>query len=222
MTDLAFGGLWAGILVAGIAACVIARAIGVASTYVRDVLHIGAGIWILGWPWWDGALVPVVIVACAALATAAMPHLARHSTIAARIVRSVTGGDERWTGLVHYTFAYAAFTTTAMVGDPFPAAAALWSLSLGDGIGGAVGRRFGSCRYQMPGAKVKSLEGSLAVLVAAAAGAWSAGQLFAHPITFATALGLGLVASAAEALAPRSTDNLLIPIAVWTTATLVT
>jgi dolichol kinase len=33
---------------------------------------------------------------------------------------------------------------------------------------------------------------------------------------------LGVVASLVEALAPRATDNVLIPIAVWTAATLVT
>jgi phytol kinase len=222
MIDLAFGGMWLAILGAGIAACIVMRSLGVAATYVRDMLHIGAAVWIVGWPHWRGGAMPVAIVTCVAIATALLPLLARRHRFAARIVHSVTNGDEHWTGLVHYTLAYAAFTALAMVGDPFPAAAALLALSLGDGIGGAVGRRFGMHRYQMPGAKVKSHEGSFTVFAAATAGAWLAAQLFGIDVTTGTLVTLGLVASLAEAFAPRSADNLLVPIAVWTTAMLLT
>ena len=41
MTDLALGGLWLGVLGAGIAACLVAHALGLAATYVRDLLHVG-------------------------------------------------------------------------------------------------------------------------------------------------------------------------------------
>jgi dolichol kinase len=222
MNDLALGGIWLGVLGAGIAGCVIAHGLGLASTYVRDVLHIGAGIWILGWPYWHGGAVPLAIVACVAAATAALPFVAGKSRLAAKLVRSVTNGDEHWIGLVHYTAMYASFTALALVIDPFPAAAALLALSLGDGIGGAVGRNLGRHHYQVPGGKRKSLEGSLVVLLAAAAGAALAAQLFGRDIGLAALLVLGAVASLVEAIAPRSTDNLLIPIAVWTTATLVT
>jgi dolichol kinase len=222
MMDIVLAGMWLGILAVGIAACIALRALGVASTYVRDMLHIGAGVWILGWPYWDGAVLPVAIVTCVAIATAMLPLLASRHEIAARIVHSVTNGDEHWTGLVHYTAAYATFTALAMASQPFPAAAALLGLSLGDGIGGAVGRRFGMHRYQMPSAKSKSHEGSFAVFAAATAGAWIAAQLFDVDATTGLVISLGLVASCAEAFAPRGTDNLLIPIAVWTAATLLT
>jgi dolichol kinase len=222
MTDLALAGGWLGLLGAALGACMLARALGLPATYVRDGLHIGAGVWIVGWPWWDGPVLPVAIVALAALITALMPALARESRLAARLVRSVTGGDERWTGLVHYTLAYAVFTTLGLVGDPFPAAAALLALSLGDGLGGAIGRKLGRHHFRAPGAKPKSLEGSVVVALAAMIGVAVAAHLFGRDVSGLAVLGLGVVASATEALAPRSTDNLLIPIAVWTAATLVT
>lgn len=222
MTDLTLAGLWLGVLGAGIAGCVIAHGLGLASTYVRDVLHIGAAVWILGWPLWHGGTIPLVIVATVALGTAVLPFVAHHNRIAAKIVRSVTNGDEHWAGLVHYTAMYATFTALAIVGDPFPAAAALLALSLGDGIGGAVGRNFGRHRYQLPGAKQKSLEGSVTVALAATTGAAIAAHLFGREVSVLALLALGSVASVTEAIAPRSTDNLLIPITVWITATLVT
>jgi dolichol kinase len=222
MTDLTLGSLWLAVLGGGIAACVVAHTLGLASTYVRDVLHIGAGVWVLGWPYWHGGAIPIAIVVAVALATFAMPLIAAHNTVAARIVRSITNGDERWTGLIHYTAMYASFTALAVVLDPFPAAAALLALSLGDGLGGAVGRNWARHRYQLPGAKVKSLEGSAVVMIAAAVGAAIAAHLFGRDVGVLTLLVLGAVAALTEALAPRSTDNVLIPIAVWTTATLVT
>jgi len=222
MTDLELGAIWLAVLAAGIGGCVVLHAFGVASTYIRDILHIGAGVWIAGWPLWHGDLVPIAIVTMAALSTAVLPNVARHNDLAARIVKSVTNGDEHWTGLVHYTAVYAVFTAIGGVGDRFPAAAALLSLSLGDGIGGAIGRAFGRHRYHAPGAKVKSLEGSVAVFLAATAGVFLAMHLCHRDIALIALLGLGLVATVAEAFAPRGTDNLLIPIAVWTAATLMT
>jgi dolichol kinase len=222
MTDLTLGAIWLGVLVAGIGGCVVLHAFGVASTYIRDVLHIGAGVWIAGWPLWHGDVVPIAIVTMAAVITAALPAIARHDELARKIVTSVTNGEEHWTGLVHYTAVYAVFTAIGEVGEPFPAAAALLSLSLGDGIGGAIGRAFGRHRYRAPGAKMKSLEGSVAVFLAATAGAFLAMHLCHRDIAVLPLLGLGLVASVAEALAPRGTDNLLIPIAVWTAATVMT
>ncbi len=222
MTDLALAGCWLGVLGLGLTACVIAHGFGLPSTYVRDVLHIGAGVWVLGWPLWHGGALPIAIVAAVAAGTVILPLVAPHSRIAAKVVRSVTNGDERWTGLIHYTAMYASFTALALVVDPFPAGAALLALSLGDGIGGAVGRDFGRHHYQVPGGKRKSFEGSLVVMLAAAAGTALAAHLFGREISIAMALVLGAVASLVEAIAPRSTDNLLIPIAVWIAATAMT
>lgn len=222
MTDLSLGVIWLAVLAAGIGGCVVLHAFGVASTYIRDVLHIGAGVWIAGWPLWHGDLVPIAIVTMAAIVTAVLPNVARHNALAGKIIKSVTNGEEHWTGLVHYTAVFAVFTAIGGVGNPFPAAAALLCLSLGDGVGGAIGRAFGKHRYHAPGAKMKSLEGSLAVFIASTAGVFLAMHLCHRDVALVSLLALGLVASLAEAFAPRGTDNLLIPIAVWTAATLTT
>jgi phytol kinase len=217
--DLVLAGGWLAVLAAGVAACVIVRALGLAATHVRDLLHVGAGVWVLGWPWWHGAAVPIAIVAVVAIATAVLPVIAVHNRIAARIVRSVTGGDERWGGLVYYTAAYAAMTVIARVSDPFPAAAGLLALSLGDGLGGFAGRAIGRSYFQAPGGKRKSFEGSAVVAIAATAGALVAAALFGRDLSFGAAAVLGTLAAVVEALSPRGTDNLFVPAAVWFAAT---
>ncbi|HTJ45195.1 MAG TPA: hypothetical protein VL463_23980 [Kofleriaceae bacterium] len=218
MSDLALTMMWLAILGAGLGACVIARALGLASTYVRDLLHVGASVWLLGWAHWHGAAPAIAIVSSVAVAIAILPLLADRVSIAARFVRSVTGDDERWGGLVLYTISYAALTSVAFATSPFAPACGLLALSLGDGVGGAFGRRFGRRHYRAPGGKRKSVEGSIVVALGACAGALIAGALFDHAIAIPIALALGAIAAAVEALSPRGTDNLFVPAAVWLAA----
>jgi dolichol kinase len=142
--------------------------------------------------------------------------------VVARLERSVTGDDERWNGLVLYTAAYAVFTAVAMAGDAFRAGAALLAVSLGDGIGGAIGRAFGTHHYRAPGGKQKSFEGSLVVGLGAVAGTLVAAELAGEAASIPLVFVIGVVAACAEGISPRGTDNLVIPAAVYTTAHLVT
>ena len=218
MTDLAFGVVWVGVLAGACATALVIRALGLASTYVRDLLHVGAGVWVLGWPWWHGVAVPIAIVLAVALAIALVPAAARHVHIAERFRSAVTNGDEHWGGLVLYTISYAIFTIIGVALDPFAAGAALLALSLGDGIGGAVGRALGDHPYRAPGGKQKSVEGSLVVMLGATCGALIAGLVFGQPLGVTSAFALGAVAAVVEAFSPRGTDNLLIPAAVYIAA----
>ena len=221
MSDLGATALWLVVLGGGLAACVALRALGVAATYVRDLLHVGTGVWVLGWPGWHTAAPPIAITALAAIAVALVPLIAHRSRLAARVHDAVTGGDERWTGLVHYTLAYALLTAIGLLAAPFPAAAGLLALSLGDGLGGAVGRALG-CRFYRTWGKRKSLEGSAAVAGFASVGIAIAGAVFAVPLGPNPIVALGLLAALVEALAPRGTDNLLVPAAVAAAAALAT
>jgi len=222
MSDLELTATWLAILVCGLGGAIVLHVVGVASTYVRDMLHVGAGVWVLGWPQWHGRAMPIAITIGIAVATACVPLLAGHNRLAARVVRAVTSHDEHWLGLSLYTLAFAALTAAGLGLDPVPAAAALLALALGDGLGGAFGRRFGHHGFRAPGGKRKSFEGAVVVALGAATGAAVAGSLFDQPLTAAAIVLLGTVAAVVEALAPRGTDNLLVPAAVWFAASLVT
>jgi dolichol kinase len=210
--------LWVALLAAGLGACVVFRKWGVPATYVRDALHIGGASWVFGWPAWDGWLVPSAITWVAAVATGSVPLLASRFSAAAAFRDSVSGGDEGWTGLVLYTIAFAALTPVGLRGEPFPSAAGLAALCLGDGIGGAVGRRFGRRSFAIPGAKRKSLEGVLAVALSSTLGIAAVGAWLERPVGVATCALLGVVAAAAEALSPRGSDNALVPASVFAVA----
>jgi dolichol kinase len=215
MTDVVLTFAWLGTLGGGVGGAVALRRLGVASTYVRDLLHVGVGVWVLGWPAWRAPAWPVAITLVAVAATALVPALAPRVRVAARLQGAVTGGDERWGGLVLYAVAYALGTAAGLLDAAVPAGAALAALSLGDGVGGVVGRRFGRVRYRAPGGKPKSLEGSLAVAAGATVAAMVVSAWLGAPLAAGTAVAAGLVAAAVEAAAPRGTDNLLVPAAVW-------
>ena len=41
--------VWSAVFAGGLGACLWLAARGLPRTYVRDVLHVGAGVWPLGW-----------------------------------------------------------------------------------------------------------------------------------------------------------------------------
>jgi phytol kinase len=206
---------WLAILFGGVGLCLWLASAGMPRTYVRDLLHVGAGVWPLGWPGWQSRWAPIVVAALGALVLAAVPWLARRLRWAEKVQRSVSGDGERWSGLVLYGLAAAALTAVEVLVAPLPAAAGLLALAFGDGLGGAVGRRWGRHRFRLPWSKEKSLEGSLGVALLSAAGIALAAWRFGLPSTPLAVVAGGLAAAAAEALAPRATDNLTVPAAVW-------
>ncbi|MEZ4226101.1 MAG: hypothetical protein R3B13_34465 [Polyangiaceae bacterium] len=210
------------VLVSGVGGCVLLHHWGLAATYVRDLLHVGTGVWVLSWPWFSSTYVPVAIVVGAALLTNFVPLLSRTSPAVRRVHDAFTSSDEHWRGLSLYTLAYAALTSLGFVRGAFPAGAGLLALSLGDGVGGLLGRRFGRRRYRVAGGKEKSIEGSVAVAVFASAGVALAAWRFDQALSLSKLLLLGVVAAGVEALSPRSSDNVTVPTAVWAFAEVTT
>lgn len=226
MTDPGLAAIWMAVLAGGVGATVLARRLGLPSTHARDLLHVGAGVWVLGWPWWDGTLAPLALVGGAVVAVALVPVLARRSRAVDRFRRSVVGGDEVYGGLVVYSVSFAVMTGLGLAGipwlglapHPFPAAAALWALALGDGLGGLVGRRYGWLSYATRWGKRKTVVGSVAVAVFAGLGAWAAAAWLGAAVPAWQFPVLGAAAAAAEGLAPRSSDNLVVPVVVFAVA----
>lgn len=217
MSDLVLALLWSFLVMAGLAGAVILRRRGVAAARVRDLLHVGAGVWVFGWPAWERAWAALAIPWAAVALLAALPLVAPRRPPAARVVAAVTSEDERWVGLVLYALSFALFTTVALgtALGPDPAAAALLALAWGDGLGGALGSRLGRRTYRLPWAKRKSWLGSGVVAAGTVAGilAWSVWSGWA--VGPGALGGAGVAAALAEATAPRGTDNLAVPVAVF-------
>lgn len=211
--------LWSAIFAGGIGFCLLLARMGAPRSSVRDVLHIGAGMWPLGWWGWHSPWPPVLVALAGFLALVSIPLLGRRWSGPRSVERAVSDEEEVWLGLELYALSAVVFTALGLFRRaPVPAAAALMALALGDGMGGLVGRSLGLHRYRAPWGKSKSLEGSAAVAVFSGLGAALPGVLFAAPLSGIRVIGAGIAGAAVEALAPRATDNVLVPLVVWLVA----
>lgn len=218
MADAGLAAGWVLLLVAAVGGGARLRRWGMPAADVRDALHIGAGVWVLGWPLWSAWQVPLLIVTASVVSALMVPALTQRHEWARRLYESVAEGDERWSGVSLYIVAFATLTAVGLLWRPFPAAAALLALAWGDGPGSAVGRRFGKHHFRVPGGRQRSLEGSAAVAVGASCGVLMAGALFeAQQSLLAIAL-LGATAAVAEATSPPSVDNALVSASVFVVA----
>ncbi len=210
--------LWIAVLAAGLSGGLLLRRLGLAATYVRDLLHVGAGTWVLGWPFWRSWIPPSALAIASAALLSAAPRLGPLRPV----VASMSGGDEEWPAVALYGVSFSGLTVLGLgLGVAFPAAGALLALALGDGIGGLLGRRFGRLGYSAPGGKRKTLEGSAAVAIFAGLGvALAAAWLGERPAALAV-VGAGVVAALAEGLSPHATDNVFVPGAVYVVLALV-
>lgn len=216
MSDAVLVLAWLFVLLLGLGFVTWVRRLGVSRTHARDLLHVGAGVWCFGWPWWRVVWIPVAITCGALLLIAAVPLVSSRVRALGRLQQAISGGDERWTGVLLYTASFALFTAIALLRGPmFPAAAALLALAIGDGIGGAAGVHFGKRRYRFPWAKPKSLEGTVVVALGAALGVSLAAAFFGGEVTLTRVLVASAIAGLIEAASPRASDNLLLPLAVW-------
>jgi phytol kinase len=215
VNDIMRGAVWAGVLGFGLGAVVLLYRRGLPRTYARDVLHVAAGIWILGWPWWNGWVVPVVLSGALFAALAAVPLGRRHCALVRRVHDSVAGDGERWGGVVVYAGSFAVLTTFALAGKlAHPAVCGAAALCMGDGVGGLLGRRFGRHCFKVPWSKAKTWEGTVAVAAFSTLGILLMHAALSMPVRMGSAILLGLVSAAAEALAPRAWDNAWVPAAV--------
>ncbi len=223
MSDIYLLILWASVLSGGVLFCVFTKSKGLKTTYVRDLLHIGTGLWVLGLPFWSGAAIPVAVVCVALGGVLLVPTLARRFSGLDKFYRSVSDERETWTGIVFYVISYALFTALGLFfrWTLFAAACAMAALSIGDGVGGLVGSSFGRASYQFPWTKRKTYLGSVAVALGSFAAILIVAGWFNLRMNVPLSANLGwfalamLAACLVEASSPRSSDNLLVPAVVF-------
>lgn len=213
MNDLLQVFVWLLVLSGGITFCAAARRLGLAVTYIRDALHTFTCVWVFGWKFWENPVIPSLFVVFVFAAILVLPYI--NAGFFKEFIASVSDADETWSGIVLYLFSYAAFTAAGMNYAQFPAAAALLSLSFGDGAGGTCGRLFGSRFYEFPWTKRKSLEGSLVVFAASFISIIIGGFYFEAGLSYEKAAAAAFIASLAEALSPKGLDNLFVPALVY-------
>ncbi len=199
----------------GIRFCIYLHSTGVKTTHVRDFLHIITVLWLFSWKYWHNKLCPIFFVLTIFMIIMITPKLLRQNSYLRKLSKSVSNKDEKWSGVTLYVFSYLLFTFIGFFHSLIPAACALAVLSIGDGVGGLIGSKFGKLKYKIPWSKPKSYLGSTAVFV----GSYLAIQMvtwwFNEPLSIASVVIVSAIAAIVEAASPRTSDNLLMPVAVY-------
>ncbi|MCD6491422.1 MAG: diacylglycerol/polyprenol kinase family protein [Candidatus Njordarchaeia archaeon] len=174
---------------------------------LRKVTHMSMGIWPLLWLLYETQLAAILVPAIVTILLAGAPEKMR---------KIWSEGDEKHIGLVIYAFSFT--WVTAFFWKTIPGAAAIFCLAFGDGAGGYFGKKYGKHVYHVPWVKPKTIEGSLAVFAVSVLMTIFAQLLYGNiedPLSYLLGgLIIGTVSAIAEAISPKHSDNLFIPIAV--------
>ena len=176
---------------------------GASSKVLRELTHTSMGVWPLLWFLFQTKLVATLVPLIVTIMLAAAP----------KNLQSVfSDKDEKHIGLVFYAFSFTVVTYFFWM--EYWGAAAIFSLSFGDGLGGLIGSRYGRLKYKIPWVKVKTIEGSTTIFVISFLAIIIA-QLIYNPsggINYVVALVGAIFTTIIEAISPYHSDNLTIPL----------
>jgi phytol kinase len=184
----------------------------------RKVVHFGAGMIALPFPWIFQSHWTVLILA---LPFVSLLVYAKRT----KLLPSVQGVERITVGEIIYPIAICStLLLSSLAGSRWLYVAALLTLALADALAGIIGKRYGRRIFHVNGGK-KSLEGSYAFLVTAfvvvalsllLSGKWSIEQVVLGSLL------ASLLATALEAVTPNGFDNLVVPLGTWTLLAMVT
>lgn len=174
----------------------------------RKAVHVAVGIWIFPtlflFHHWQWALLPPLVFA-----------LLNALSLRFRFFGAIEVAERSW-GTVLFPLSFALLIALFWrIGRPEIAASGLMAMTWGDAMASVVGRAFGRRAYAVWGQR-RTWLGSLAFV------AWTALTVtltlrflarYTPPIALAHGCLAGLAGALVEALSPRGTDNLTVPLA---------
>lgn len=176
---------------------------GVSSKILRELTHTSMGIWPLLWFLFQTKLVATLVPLIVTIMLAAAPK---------NLQKVFSDKDEKHIGLVFYAFSFTVITYFFWM--KYWGAAAIFSLSFGDGLGGLIGSRYGKLKYKIPWVKVKTIEGSTTIFIIAFLAIIIAQPIYSPSgsIDYIIALVGAVFTTIIEAISPYHSDNLTIPL----------
>jgi len=182
----------------------------------RKFLHAMIGNLPLVMPFFTDRVYPFLVASPFILVTLLVSPYSPFQGLARRLGGLADITEEgHHTGLVLYALSYSVLAWLYGV-EPYVVAAGIFPMAYGDSSAALVGERFGAHRYRV--FEAKSLEGSLGML-AGSLFSLLGGMLyfsivygFSFQAQVVPCLAVAAVATVAEAVSPRSLDNLSVPL----------
>jgi len=190
------------------------RKVMVSSDKIRKAAHVLTGAWAFLWLFFSSRWAAVFVCLAVTLGAIIVAVVSKRSKAVNKIVTTFTGGDEVFIGLIFHAISLS-LITFFLWNQKAVGTGAILALTLGDGMAGIVGGKFGRHTYQFFRAKRKSLEGSLACFLFSFSGIFFGLALVEKiplsPLVLASLSAAGAV-TIIEAVSPRHTDNLTVPL----------
>jgi len=199
-------------LVIGIAE-LLRKRFNLSSDFTRKVIHVGVGNWIFLWPftfqyWYTVCIPPAVFIA--------LNYVSYRKEVFKAMERKEKAGG---LGTVYYAFSLTVLSAAFWyVGEAWIAALGMMLMAWADGLADVIGRRYGSHRYSVF-SSVKSIEGSTGFFIIGILSSivtilffTSFWNLVLRQSIFLIAVLISGFGTLIEALSPRGTDNLTVPI----------
>jgi len=182
----------------------------------RKFLHAMIGNLPLVMPFFTDSVFPFLVASPFILVTLLVSPYSPFQSLGERFSGLADITEEgHHTGLVLYAVSYSLLALVYGV-KPYIVAAGIFPMAYGDSSAALIGERFGAHRYKVY--EAKSLEGSLGMFTGSLVSLMAGMLYFSHIYGFsfqaqvAPCLAVALVATLAEAVSPRSLDNLSVPL----------
>ena len=186
---------------------------GLSSDFTRKVIHVGVGNWIFLWPftfqyWYTICIPPAIFIV--------LNYVSYRKEVFKAMERKEKAGG---LGTVYYAFSLTVLSAAFWyVGEAWIAALGMMLMAWADGLADVVGRRYGSHLYSVFGS-IKSIEGSVGFFIIGILSStvtilffttfWN---LVLPQSIFLISVLISGFGTFIEALSPRGTDNLTVPI----------
>jgi len=184
-----------------------ASRLGFSRDLSRKIIHVGVGLWIIG----TVLLFQSPYLAAIPAGTSILMNWVIHRK---RLLKAVEAAPENL-GTIWFPVSFSLLillawhTKAALVGG-------VLAMTFGDALASTVGIRWGRLKFQTLGGYVKSLEGSVAMLLATFATVLGTLQVYLGGMDWGWKLGLAaltaVLATCGEALGIRGRDNLWVPL----------
>jgi len=184
----------------------VSRRMGLSKELARKIIHVGVGLWIFG----TLALFENRWMAIIPPLTSALGNYFIHR----RKLLQSTEADEDNLGTVWFPIAFAILIAVAWE-TPRAVAGGVMAMTIGDALAASVGIRIGRHKYETLGGAVKSLEGSLGMLLGTFAAVWL--TIGATAPMAAIAALTAVVGMVTEAYGIKGRDNIWVPLSAGAT-----
>ena len=183
------------------------KAKGYSPAFTRKIIHVGVGNWVFLWPlffrhWFIAMIPPLSFI------------FINYASYRKELIKAMEVKERAGLGTVYYAFSNTVLVAASCyINRLIVGAVGVMIMTWADGLADVIGRRVGKHKYTV-GGSTKSVEGSIGFLIIAIIASAITLAYYGYSVAAAlpTLLIISLASTIVEAVSPKGTDNLTVPL----------